>query len=201
MISDRLGVIAADTEEIAGYLRGFTVGVGSYAAIVLAADGSYRDNFGSSDGLSSVLDRAWLRALRARADVIITSGATVRDEGLTQPAGNFLVATKSGDLTGLKPSEGRLLIASDVETHPSWPSRAEHLGRFASAVDVVREARTRWQNLQIEFGAPMLAELASVGLIDRLFVTAPTELAAVRRFGKCDRLFDISTLAVYAVAT
>jgi len=199
LISDRLGAITANTEELSGYLRGFTAGAGSFASIVLAADGSYRDSGGGSDELSSPLDRLWLRALRARADVIISSGATVRAERLTQPSKDFLVASKSGDLTGLRVGDGRLLVASDAAVHESWPQRAEHFGSFAEVADVVRGARTRWQNLQVEFGAPTLAELARIGLLDRLFVSAPTEAAVVRRFGDCERLFSIDNLTVFAI--
>lgn len=199
MISDRLGVIAATPEEIAAYLRGFTVGFGGYGAIVIGPDGSYVDNDGSSDGLSSPLDRLWLRLLRARADVIVTSGATVRAEALLQPTTDFLVASKSGDITGLRPREGRLLIASDVAAHPSWPSHAEHFGRFENLTEVVREAKTRWSNLQLEFGAPAFARLAPSGLIDRLFVTAPTESAVLNRFGACKLIFGIENLKVYEV--
>jgi hypothetical protein len=200
LISDRLGPAEGTTEEITAYLRGFTIGVGSYAAIVLGLDGEYFDRSGGSDALSSPLDRVWLRVLRSRADVIITSGATVRAERLLQPSKDFLVASKSGDLAGLRFGVGRLLVASDVQTHPSWPSRAEHYGSFANTVELVRSARTHWQNLQVELGVPALTELTQIGLIDRLFVTAPTEASVRTRFGDCERLFEIDTLAVYAVA-
>lgn len=199
MISDRLGPAEGTTEEITAYLRGFTIGVGSYAAIVLGSAGEYRDSGGGSDELSSPLDRLWLKALRARADVIISSGATVRAECLAQPSKDFLIATKSGDLTGLRAGTGRLLVASNVQTHPSWPGDAEHFGSFAETSDVVRAAKTRWQNLQVELGAPALAQLTRAGLIDRLFVTAPTESVVQEQFGECQKLFAIESLSVYAV--
>jgi hypothetical protein len=199
LISDRLGRAEGTTEEITLYLRGFTVGVGSYAAIVLGVAGEYRDRDGSSDGLSSPLDRVWLKALRARADVIISSGSTVRAERLLQPAKDFLVVSKSGDLTGLRAGTSKLLVASDVQTHPSWPSHAQHFGSFASTVEVVQGAKARWQNLQVELGAPALVELTRLGLIDRLFVTAPTESVVLKQFGHCDKLFEIDALSVYSV--
>jgi len=199
LISDRLGIITANPEEVSGYLRGFALGAGSFASIVLAADGSYRDGAGGSDELSSPLDRAWLRALRGRADVIITSGATVRAERLAQPSKDFLVASKSGDLSGLRHGDGHLFIASDADSHESWPQRAQHFGSYASTAEIVSEARNRWQNPQVEFGAPTLAELARIGLLDRLFVSAPTESAVVRRFGHGQRLFSIDNLTVFAI--
>jgi riboflavin biosynthesis pyrimidine reductase len=200
LIRDRLGAVEGSIEEIASYLNGFTVGDGSYAAIVLGSDGAYGDSSGSSDTLSSTLDRLWLKTLRARANVIVTSGATVRTERLRQPAQDFLVASKSGDLSGLRAGDGKLLVASSVATHPSWPTHTEHLGKFASVVEVVREARGRWQNLQLEFGAHTLAELVQASLIDRLFVTAPSETAVRGHFGECVRLFDIEELSVYEVS-
>lgn len=181
-------------------MRGFTAGQGSYSAIVLGPDGQYQDDAASSAGLSSRLDRLWLKLLRARADVIITTGATVRTEKLLQPLANFLVASKSGDLTGLRAGSGRLLVASDAKAHASWPSSAEHFGSFPSSVEVVREAKTRWQNLQLEFGLSTLVDLHRSGLVDRFFVTAPSESAVATRFADTQLLFGIETLAVYEVA-
>ncbi len=199
LISDRLGRSEGTTDEITAYLRGFAAGNGCYAAIVLGSAGEYRDHGGGSDGLSSPLDRVWLRVLRSRADVIITSGATVRAERLLQPSKDFLVASKSGDLTGLRVGSGRLLVASDVQTHPSWPGHAEHFGSFTRTADVVQAAGSRWQTLQLELGVPALTELTRAGLIDRLFVTAPTESVVQEQFGDSRKLFQIDTLSVYSV--
>lgn len=69
--------------------------------LVASVSGSAAGTDGTSDTLTSALDRAILTVIRELADVVLVGAASVRTERLPAPSGARLaVVTASGDLTG-----------------------------------------------------------------------------------------------------
>lgn len=198
MLIDESGSLTLSESGLRSYFRGLTGGLGVSAAIVLDAKGRYRDSLGGSRLLSSALDRVWLSVLRSGAEAIVSSGATVRSEGLRQTQTPLVIASLSGDITGLRPSNaGELLIASSVTGHPSWPENAKHFGSLPHPLAVVELAKQRWQRLQVELGLENLIAGYRSGLIDSVYITAPTEAAAKHAFGPVVRLVALGKLQLF----
>lgn len=198
MVRDSIGGFRAQQQALKTYMRAHLRERGVFAALVISADGSDVDAQGSSDGLSSALDRAWLSVLRSRADAIVTTGATVRQESLRQPLRPLVVVSKSGAIEGLQSNPaGQLFVASDESQPDNWPPGTTWLGRVSSVADAVTAARKHWPNLAIEFGANQLRLALAAGVVDCAYVTAPNVQVVREHFGGADRLFEIDHLSVF----
>jgi hypothetical protein len=199
-LTDKFGVFDVSTGPLFEYFNALAAGPGVTAAIAVSATGEYVDEHGGSAAFSSATDRLWLKALRARADAVLTSGATVRAEQLRQTECPFIIATASGDIGGLRTRErAKLYVTGSESSHPSWPDHAEYFGNFATALDAVAAAKLRWPRLQVELGRQNLVAGFELGLIDRVFVTAPTNAGEPSGFGRLEALVSFDSLTLFQI--
>jgi riboflavin biosynthesis pyrimidine reductase len=197
-LTDKFGVFDVSTGPLSEYFSALAAGPGVTAAIAISASGEHVDDRGGSAAFSSKTDRLWLKILRARADAVLTSGATVRAERLRQTESPFIIATASGDVRGLRIRErAELYISGNKSSHPSWPDSAQHFGEFDTALDVLVAAKLRWPRLQVELGYQNLIAGFERGLIDRLFVTAPATAAKPNGFGPLEELVSFDSLTLF----
>ncbi|WP_435092411.1 dihydrofolate reductase family protein [Clavibacter michiganensis] len=162
---------------------------------VASVDGSVIGADGTSDSLSSVVDRRILGVIRELADVVLVGAGTVRAERYVLPRRTPLaVATSSGDLEGHRfdpdAARGRLLVLCPPEARDravatlggvpaeivSVPLGAAADGRM-SGVDVVDALRGRGLTHVVCEGGPALAaSLVAAGRVDELCLTTSPEL-------------------------
>jgi riboflavin biosynthesis pyrimidine reductase len=194
LLTDRFGGLTASETAIRQYFSSFPSGR-VRASIVLSGAGGYVDANGESTLLSSPLDRAWLGVVRSSASAIVTTGATVRAERVRQTSVPLIIASKSGDIAGLRPdSNAELYVASDAETHESWPEHARWLGRFADVGAVIGYSASRWHRVQVEAGLTQLVAGYRARLIDRVFVTTPGGANTPTDFGQLTELCQFDDL-------
>ncbi|CAQ01759.1 dihydrofolate reductase family protein [Clavibacter sepedonicus] len=162
---------------------------------VASVDGSVIGADGTSDSLSSVVDRRILGVIRELADVVLVGAGTVRAERYVLPRRTPLaVATSSGDLEGHRfdqdASPGRLLVLCPPEARDravaslggvpaeivSVPLGAAADGRMGGD-DVVDALRGRGLTHVVCEGGPALAaSLIAAGRVDELCLTTSPEL-------------------------
>ena len=162
---------------------------------VASVDGSVIGADGTSDSLSSVVDRRILGVIRELADVVLVGAGTVRAERYVLPRRTPLaVATSSGDLEGQRfdpdAAQGRLLVLCPPEARDravatlggvpaeivSVPLGAAADGRM-SGDDVVDALRGRGLTHVVCEGGPALAaSLVAAGRVDELCLTTSPEL-------------------------
>jgi hypothetical protein len=197
-LADHLGQFRAEADTLRSYFAALASGTGVTAAIALSAEGAYVDPEGGSAAFSSRTDRFWLKTLRAQAEAVLTTGATVRAEKLRQTECPFVIATESGDVTGLRHSRPTPLhIASPATEHESWPAHAQHFGAFAGPLEVLAAAKLRWQRLQVEYGYGNLVAGFERGLIDAVFITVPESATEPVGFGRLEALVSFDGLTLY----
>ncbi|UOW02404.1 dihydrofolate reductase family protein [Clavibacter michiganensis subsp. michiganensis] len=163
---------------------------------VASVDGSVVGADGTSDSLSSVVDRRILGVIRELADVVLVGAGTVRAERYVLPRRTPLaVATSSGDLEGHRfdpdAAQGRLLVLCPPEARDravatldgvpaeivTVPLGAAADGRMSGDV-VVDALRGRGLTHVVCEGGPALAaSLVSAGRVDELCLTTSPELA------------------------
>ncbi len=163
---------------------------------VASVDGSVVGADGTSDSLSSVVDRRILGVIRELADVVLVGAGTVRAERYVLPRRTPLaVATSSGDLEGHRfdpdAAPGRLLVLCPPEARDravatldgvpaeivTVPLGAAADGRMSGDV-VVDALRGRGLTHVVCEGGPALAaSLVSAGRVDELCLTTSPELA------------------------
>ena len=162
---------------------------------VASVDGSVIGADGSSDSLSSVVDRRILGVIRELADVVLVGAGTVRAERYVLPRRTPLaVATSSGDLTGhrfdadaaagsllvLCPPEARDRAIATLDGVPAEivpvPLGAAADGRL-SGDDVIDALGGRGLTSVVCEGGPALAaSLLAAGRVDELCLTTSPEL-------------------------
>ena len=162
---------------------------------VASVDGSVIGADGTSDSLSSVVDRRILGVIRELADVVLVGAGTVRAERYVLPRRTPLaVATSSGDLDGHRfdpdAADGRLLVLCPPEARDRAvatlgggpaeivpvPLGAAADGRMGGA-DVVDALRGRGLTRVVCEGGPALAaSLLAAGRVDELCLTTSPEL-------------------------
>jgi riboflavin biosynthesis pyrimidine reductase len=164
---------------------------------VASVDGSVIGADGSSDSLSSVVDRRILGVIRELADVVLVGAGTVRAERYVLPRRTPLaVATSTGDLDGHRfdadAAEGRLLVLCPPEARDravatlggvpaeivSVPLGAAADGRVGGD-DVLDALRGRGLTSVVCEGGPALAaSLLTAGRVDELCLTTSPELVS-----------------------
>jgi riboflavin biosynthesis pyrimidine reductase len=162
---------------------------------VASVDGSVVGADGSSDSLSSVVDRRILGVIRELADVVLVGAGTVRAERYVLPRRTPLaVATATGDLEGHRfdadAAEGRLLVLCPPEARDravatlggvpaeivAVPLGAAADGRLGGD-DVVDALRGRGlTGIVCEGGPALAAALLAAGRVDELCLTTSPEL-------------------------
>ncbi|GAA5027211.1 dihydrofolate reductase family protein [Microbacterium fluvii] len=166
--------------------------------MITSLTGAAAGEDGTSDTLTSTLDRRILGLIRADADAVVVGAQSVRAEGYVVPrTARLAVVTSSGDLSGHRldddGSAERVLVvcpqerADDVSqrlptgaTVVPVASAGGHL-RPEDIVDAL--ARRGLRRLVCEGGPSLAAQFADAGLIDEYCVTvAPTIAPAARPF-------------------
>lgn len=197
LITDRFGAFSASDAALRLFFSSFVRGA-VHSSIVLSGEDSYRDAAGGSTQLSSRIDRLWLSTLRGGANAIVTTGATVRAEKLRQTEVPLVIATRSGDIEGIRANpHAELYLASATERHRSWPDQVQHLGCFDSLHDVIDHAAQRWGRVQVEFGLEALVGAYSAGVVQEVFVTSPSDSPPTGRFGDLEALCVFDQLTLY----
>lgn len=115
--------------------------------------GRWVDEDGGSRGVSSSKDLAHLIAMRRRADVIVTSGKTARDNRY-------------------KPAQ-RDLVVITRQSASSFPLLQDGRVRFVSGdvVAIIKDLEAKYDSVLIEFGPLLLEQCIAAGLIDEILVS------------------------------
>ncbi len=186
-LTDAIGAAAWDAaakDQFANFFDNLLVGrLGNSAALVLAADGADRDAAGVSLGISNHLDRCFLVTLRNRSSMVITTGATVRTEGLHFPSGGRL---------GLLSKQEALLVpritGSGHISRAAWATQvrgetsatgwypplcvSQEAGNSLESQDIFSLNEVEAEaNLHFEAGLKTLVQLWDAGLIHQLWVS------------------------------
>lgn len=119
------------------------------AIFVVSSAGKWRDDSGATKDISIPLDLEHIKSSRAWADVIVSSGETVRTNQYRPTKKPLKIITRSSDL------EFRNLIAA---------GNASIMQKSAS--EALAILTCHYKNILIEFGPTLLNEALSAGLID-----------------------------------
>jgi riboflavin biosynthesis pyrimidine reductase len=150
---------------------------------------------GTSETLSSRVDRAILGVIRAAADVVVVGAQTVRAEGYVVPrAARLAVVTASGDLRGHRLGDGAsVLLVCPASRAESVRERAGIEGAEIVAVPgpadlepsaiVTALAQRGLPRIVCEGGPNLAGRFAQAGVVDEYCVTvAPVLTPAERPF-------------------
>lgn len=196
-LTDAIGDVTWSREskgQHRGYFNGLLAGRnGNTAAIVLDSRGSERDSSGASAGISNAIDRQFLVELRNRSEMTITTGATVRAEGLHFPArGSIGVLSRQSDITVPKVSGSGNLIRLHWTREPDGhPATAAANGPLRVATDTQRlqssetmqlESLRELRSLHFEAGLVSLSEFWRADFIQQLWVSHPEGLNPIELF-------------------
>ncbi|OUE22965.1 5-amino-6-(5-phosphoribosylamino)uracil reductase [Clavibacter michiganensis] len=162
---------------------------------VASVDGSVIGADGSSDSLSSVVDRRILGVIRELADVVLVGAGTVRAERYVLPRRTPLaVATSSGDLTGHRfdaaAEAGRLLVLCPPEARDRAVATLDGVPAEIVPVPLGAAADGRLSGDDVldalghhgltgvvcEGGPALAAALLAAGRVDELCLTTSPEL-------------------------
>lgn len=186
-LTDAIGAAAWDAaakDQFANFFDNLLVGrAGNSAALVLAADGADRDAAGVSIGISNHLDRCFLVTLRNRSSMVITTGATVRAEGVHFPSGgrlgllsqkeSLLVPriTGSGHITRVAWATNARGETSATGWYPSLRVYQEGGNSLESQDSFSLNEFETEANWHFEAGLMTLTQLWDAGLIHQLWVS------------------------------
>lgn len=130
-------------------------GLSVTASLVCDESGNTISKEGSSAGLGNQTDLALLVALRRQAQVIVTSGKTLRADSYRFP--------KSADLAVLTNH------AVDLEA----PEGQKLIVKSSGYVQLVNElTRSGYQRIHIEYGITGMKEILEAGVLDGLLVSS-----------------------------
>lgn len=114
--------------------------------MLIGTDGLTVGADGTSNSLTSTIDRTILRTIRRDADVVIAGAASIRAEGwFLPPHGRMIVLSRSGNLPmDSCPDPNRVFIASDIASalHNLRPSELRILceGGITTATEIQKHA-------------------------------------------------------------
>jgi riboflavin biosynthesis pyrimidine reductase len=177
--------------------------------LVSTLDGRVAGGDGTSESLTSQIDRMILGVIREHADVVLVGGETARREGYRRPRrATLAIVTASGDITGHRLCEQRASTALDsaselppilILTTKAGAARAaasvegatvialptEITGRIAVA-SLVHTLRARgYRGIAAEWGPSLARQLLLAHLVDEVCLTVMPMLGgpAVPMFG------------------
>jgi riboflavin biosynthesis pyrimidine reductase len=129
------------------------------ANFVVSTDGRYKDEQGSSRGISSAVDLAHLVHLRRQCDALITDGTTAR-------------------LESYKPSDQRATyVFTRREVAPGLTAlMANESEGFVKIFERLEDAHDR---ILLETGPRLLKEFIRLGLVDSVFISVTGEASKV----------------------
>ena len=119
------------------------------SSFVVDERGSHQGPKGNSEGLGNQKDLSLLRALRAKSEVVLTSGLTARSDGYRMPrTADLAVFTADGvDQLGLSPKPSQNLHLLSPPTVESYLDAFWKLGDLG------------YKNVHVEFGPRGMAEV------------------------------------------
>lgn len=111
------------------------------SSFVVDYTGSSVNQVGNSKGIGNETDLELLKALRAKSEVVLTSGLTARVEGYKMPrhADLAIFTAKGVSQLGLKPRAGQKL---QILSPPL----------ITNYLDSLHALKTQYQNIHVEFG-------------------------------------------------
>ena len=155
--------------------------------MIASLTGAAAGTDGTSDTLTSRLDREILTTIRAAADVVLVGAQSVRAEGYIVPrSARLAIVSASGDLGGhrldpARAADGAVLLLVPEDAAVTAPAGVEVVrvpvpGRIGPAA-VLAALRARGLGRIVCEGGPGLAsQLSSAGLIDEYCVTSAPAL-------------------------
>lgn len=154
--------------------------------LVTSIDGRVSGTDGTSDTLSSPVDRALLRAIRRGADLVLVGAETVRAERYVLPSRNRLaIVTASGELGEVRlpndgpaaevlvlgPKRAEAAARAGLPVEPTFvPLRAES-GRIDAGELVAALRSAGAESIVCEGGPGLAGQLFAAGLVDELCIT------------------------------
>ena len=162
--------------------------------LVASVNGNAADDNGTSEGLSSRIDRKILGVIRRASDVVLVGASSVRIEGYLLPrTARLAIVSASGDLSGhaipAGTEPGRVLILCTQDGLSSARATLHGVtadivvlpdtgGRIAP-VDVVAALHARdLMRIVCEGGPSLAGQLLDAGLVDELCLTTSPVLGA-----------------------
>lgn len=110
-------------------------------SFVVDEDGSTVNSRGNSAGLGNAADLALLGAIRASAEVVLTSGKTARADSIRMPrSADLAIFSAAGVTLNLEPRDGQRLIRITSAEASSYVHALNYLSGLG------------YQNIQVEFG-------------------------------------------------
>ncbi len=141
------------------------------ANFVTTGQGVYKDDNGSSRGISNEVDRDVLIHLRSQATAVLVGGETARNEGY-RPDSRFETIVLTRRDLGISDGLTRL------KTETDWELSEE-----------IRQIRARHNSLLLEAGPSLISKLAELRVIDTLCLSVVDPVGEPNRLLKL--LFDI----------
>lgn len=151
-ITDSFGEFEAAASD---YFRELVTGFSVTASLVADSSGNTVSALGSSAGLGNETDLSLLIALRRQAQVIVTSGKTLRADNYRFPKFADL-AVLTNFPVDLKPPPGQTLIADN----------SSYLGLLNNLT------RTGYQRIHVEYGLTGIKELLRSNALGALFLSS-----------------------------
>lgn len=159
--------------------------------MITSLTGSASGSDGTSETLTSPIDRAILGTIRRDADVVLVGAQTVRQEGYVIPrTARLAIVTTTGDLKGHRleaEGSGRVFLVCPAEHVARVRARATALGATVIAVEARAEgdagdaldprdiltalAAHGMHRVVVEGGPSLAAQFAAAGAIDEYCVT------------------------------
>ena len=151
-ITDSFGEFEAAAPD---YFRELVTGFSVTASLVADSSGNTVSALGSSAGLGNDTDLSLLIALRRQAQVIVTSGKTLRADNYRFPQSADL-AVLTNFPVDLKPPPGQKLISDN----------SSYLGLLSNLI------RTDYQRIHVEYGITGIKELLRSNALGALFLSS-----------------------------
>lgn len=152
---------------------------------VASVNGNAAGEDGTSQSLTSTIDRRILGAIRRHSDVVVVGASTVRTEGYFLPkSAPLAIVTGSGDLSGHEipadVEEGRVIVvcpreARELLTRTLGDREVTVIDMPGPRLDpaaIITALRDRgYENIVCEGGPTLASQLMDAGLVDELCLT------------------------------
>ena len=162
-VTDTFGTFTAPPAD---YFRQLVSGFAVTASLVCDESGNTSSSDGSSNGLGNNTDLALLVAMRRQAQVIVTSGKTLRADNYRFPKSADLAVLTNQQVDIVAP-EGQQLIVSN-----------------SGYVQMINDlARSGYTKMHVEYGVTGIKELISRHVLDALLLSSK-QLTGIRLLSK-----------------
>lgn len=161
--------------------------------LITSVNGDVSGSAGTSDELSSDVDRAILGTIRRAADVVLVGASSIRAEGFHEPRdGTLVIVSSSGDFGSRVPPakpRGRIIVACPADAEATvrdalgdWPVDIMPVAATDSRVDLralVDDLRSAGlESIVCEGGPSLVTQLLDAGLVDELCLSTSPVLTS-----------------------